>query len=111
MSPLFGKKQFVYALAETIEDGRTLMNLELKKAKYREYHGAEPMVEILVRVLSETEPSFETKMKAGVSKAFLLKPDVRVRVKYEPNKKQQVFLEDEIQAIVERNPQLSKTEK
>ncbi len=111
MSPLFGKKQFVYAIAETIEDGRTRMNLELKKAKYRGYRGAEPRVEILVRVLSETEPPFETKMKAGVSKAFLLKPGVQVRVKYEPNKKQQVFLEDEIQAIVERNPRLIKTEK
>jgi hypothetical protein len=108
MSPLFGKKQFVYAIAETIEDGTTLMNLELKKIKYREYRGAEPMLEVLVRVMPETEPSFETKMKTGLSKVFLLKPGVRVRVKYEPNKTPRVFLEDEIQAILERNPQIIK---
>jgi hypothetical protein len=106
MSPLFGKKQFVYADAELIEDGRTLMNLEMKKPKYREYVGREPMLEILVRVLPETEPPFETRMKAGIGQSFLLKSGVRVRVKYELNKKHQVFLDDETNTILERNPQL-----
>ena len=111
MSPLFGKKQYVYALAELIEDGRALANQELGKIKYRDYRGAEPTVEILVHVLPESEPPFESKMKAGVSRSILLKPGVRVHVKYEPNRKGQVLLEDELQAILERNPQLIKTGK
>jgi hypothetical protein len=36
---------------------------------------------------------------------------VRVRVKYEPDKKKQVILDEDTQAILERNPQLIKTEK
>ncbi len=110
MSPLFGKKQYVYALAELLEDGRPLVNQELGRMKYRDYRGAEPTVEVLVRVNPESEPPFESKMKAGVSKSIVLKPGVRVRVKYEPNKTQQVILEDELQAIVDRNPQIVKTQ-
>jgi hypothetical protein len=111
MSPLFGKKQYVFALAELLEDGRALTNQELGKIKYRQYSGAEPTVEILVRVDPESEPPFESKMKAGISKSIVLKPGVRVRVKYEPDKKKQVILDEDTQAILERNPQLIKTGK
>jgi hypothetical protein len=108
MSFLFGKKQTVQAFAEVLEDGRALANQEMKKAKYNEYQGAEPMLEIAVRVQPENEPAFEAKMKAGLTKTYLLKPGVRVQVKYEPTKKGHVVLDDDNQAILDRNPQLIK---
>ncbi len=111
MSPLFGEKQYVFAIAELLEDGLPLMNLEFKKIKYREYVGKEPTIDILVRVQPDAGPAFEAKMKAGISKSLLLKSGVRVRVKYEPNKLRHVFLEDEAQAILDRNPQIIKSEK
>jgi hypothetical protein len=110
MGFLFEKKQMVYALAEVLEDGRAITNQEMKKPKYREYRGKEPVLEIMVRVQPENDSPFEAQMKAGLGKAFLLMPGVRVQVKYEPAKKQQVMLEDEIQAILDRNPQLIKKE-
>ena len=106
MNFLFKKKPTVTALAETLENGRDIANLEMKKLKYNDYSGAEPMIEILVRVMPENEPAFEAKMKAGLSKTYLLKTGVRVKVSYDPTKKQQVTLDDEIGAIMERNPQL-----
>lgn len=36
MSLLFGKKQTAQALAEVLEDGRAIINQEMKKAKYNE---------------------------------------------------------------------------
>jgi hypothetical protein len=47
-------------------------------------------------------------MKVGLLKAYLLKPGVRVRVKYDPAKKEQVTMDDEVPEILERNPQLKK---
>ncbi len=108
MSPLFGKKQAVQALAEVLEDGRAVMAQEMKKPKYREYAGAEPILEIAVRVQPVDEPAFEARMKAGLSKAYLLAPGVRVQVRYEADKPQHVTLDDEMQAILDRNPQLIK---
>ncbi len=110
MSFLFGKKQTLQALAEVLEDGREKANQEMKKAKYNEYAGAEPVLEISVRVLPENEPPFEAKMKAGLTKTYLLKPGVRLRVRYDPAKKQHVTLDDDNQAILDRNPQLIKTQ-
>jgi hypothetical protein len=108
MNFLFGKKPTVQAFAEILEDGRMIANQEMQKPKYNEYKGSEPVLEINVRVQPANEPPFEAKMKAGLTKSFLLKPGVRVQVKYEPIKKQQVILDDENQAILERNPQLIK---
>jgi hypothetical protein len=108
MNFLFGKKPTSLAFAEVLEDGLAVSNLEMKKAKYNEYAGAEPMLEILVRVQPENEPAFEAKMKAGLTKTYLLKPGVRVKVKYEKAKNQNVTLDDDNQAILERNPQLIK---
>jgi hypothetical protein len=105
---LFGKKKTVQALAEVLEDGRAIMNQEMKQPKYNEYSGDEPMLEICVRVQPENEPPFEAKMKIGLTHSYLLKPGVRVQVKYEPGKKQQVTFDDETQAITARNPQLVK---
>ncbi len=105
---LFGKKQLEQALAEVLEDGRTKMNETLAKPKYRNYEGAEPMLEVAVRIEPTTEPAFEATLKVGVSHAYLLKTGVRVQVKYDPNKKQQVAFDDDTQAILARNPQLIK---
>lgn len=108
MNFLFGKKQTVQALAELLEDGRELMNDEMKKPKYNNYAGREVFIDVAVRVQSEDEPPFETRMKVSLLKAYLLKPGVRVNVKYDPAKKEQVTMEDEPAAILERNPQLKK---
>jgi hypothetical protein len=108
MSPLFGKKQTVQALAEVLEDGRAIMAEELKKSKYTNYAGNEPMLQVGVRVQPASEPAFEAKMKVGLSHTHLLKPGVRVQVKYEPGKPQTVALDDDNQAILARNPDLVK---
>ncbi len=111
MSFLFGKKPSAQALAEVLEDGRAIFSQEMKKPNrggYHEYQGPVPMLEIAVRVQPENEPPYEAKMKVGLTTAPLLKIGVRVQVKYDPAKKQQVTLDDEIQAILERNPQLKK---
>lgn len=108
MSFLFGKKQSVQSLAEVLEDGRKLMNTEMKKPKYNNYAGREVFIDVLVRVQPENEAPYETKMKVSLLKAYLLKPGVRVLVKYDPAKKEQVIMDDEAPAILERNPQLKK---
>ena len=108
MSFLFGKKTAAHALAEVLEDGRALMTRELGKGKYSNYSGAEPMLEIAVRVQPENAAPFEAKMKAGLAHCNLLTPGVRVRVQYEAGKNQHVTLDDQIPAILERNPQLIK---
>jgi len=108
MSFLFGKKQSVQALAEVLEDGREIMNTEMKKKKYNNYSGREVFIEVNARVQPENEPPFEAKMKVSLLKAYLLKPGVKVRVQYDPAKKEQVTMDDEAPAILERNPQLKK---
>ena len=108
MSFLFGKKQSVQALAEVMEDGREIMNAEMKKPKYNNYSGREVFIDVMVRVQPDNETSFEAKMKVSLLKAYLLKPGVRVRVNYDPTKKEQVIMDDEPAAILERNPQLKK---
>jgi N-methylhydantoinase B/oxoprolinase/acetone carboxylase alpha subunit len=107
MNLFFGKKQTVQAFAEVLEDGRAITNQEMKKLKYRREYQNEPMMEIAVRVQPENEPPFEVKMKAGISKTYLLMPGVRVQVQYDPAKKQQVVLDDQTQEILKRNPQLT----
>ena len=108
MSFLFGSKPDKTALAELIEDGRSLFDDEMKKIKYRQYEGAEPILHIAVRVLPPNEPPFEARMKVGISGSFLLKQGVRVQVKYDPKHKDTVILDDDDQAILGRNPQLIK---
>ncbi len=109
MNFLFGKKPVqLQAFAEVLEDGRAISAQEMKKAKYNEYSGAEPMLEIVVRVQPDNAPAFEAKMKAGLTKSFLLMPGVRVQVKYDPAHPQQVSLDDDNQSILDRNPQMIK---
>lgn len=108
MNFLFGKKPTLQALAEVLEDGQTISAGEMKKPKYNDYRGAEPMFEIAVRVQPVNEPPFEARMKAGLTKMYLLKPGVRVQVNYDPAKRQKVALDDDVQAILERNPQIIK---
>jgi hypothetical protein len=108
MSFLFGKKQSVQAFAEVLEDGREIMNAEMKKPKYNNYAGREVFIEIPVRVQPDNDVPYEAKMKVSLLKAYLLKPGVRVRVKYDPAKKEQVTMDDEPAEILERNPQLKK---
>jgi len=108
MSFLFGKKQNVQALAEVLEDGREIMNKEMKKKKYNNYSGREVFIEVAVRIQPDNESTYEARMKVSLLKAYLLKPGVRVLVKYDPAKKEQVTMDDESPAILERNPQLKK---
>src|SRR5690349_12949614 len=108
MSFLFGKKQSLGSLAEILEDGREIMNTEMKKPKYNNYSGPEVFVHVAVRVQPDHETPFEARMKVGLLKAYLLKPGVRVLVKYDPAKKERVSMDDDIPAILERNPQLKK---
>jgi hypothetical protein len=108
MSFLFGNKQSAVAMAEVIEDGREKSNQEMKKAKYNNYEGAEPMIQIAVHVLPQSGPPFDALMKTGLTKTYLLKPGVRVQVKYDPKHPDQVTLDDDNQAILARNPQLIK---
>lgn len=108
MAFLFGKKQTIQALAEVLEDGREEMNLEMKKPKFNNYSGPEVFLEISVRVQPQNEPPFESKMKVGLLKMYLLKQGILVRVKYDPRNQKQVENDDEPQLILERNPQLNK---
>ena len=108
MSFLFGKKQSVQSLAEVLEDGREIMNAEMKKPKYNNYSGREVFIEVRVRVQPDNEAPYEAKMKVSLLNAYLLKPGVRVLVRYDPAKKEQVTLDDEAAQILERNPQLKK---
>ena len=108
MGFLFGKKQTVQALAEVLEDGREKMNAEMKKPKFNNYSGPEVFLDVSVRVQPPNDPPYETKMKVGLLKMYLLKPGVRVMVKYDPAKKEHVTFDDDAQAILERNPQLKK---
>jgi len=108
MSFLFGKKKTFQALAEVLEDGRDKMNAEMKKPKFNNYSGPEVFLDVDVRVQPQNDPSFEAKMKVGLLKMYLLKPGVRVMVKFDPAKKEQVTFDDDAQAILERNPQLKK---
>lgn len=50
MSFLFGKKQSIQALAEVLEDGREIMNTEMKKPNYNNYSGREVFIDVAVRV-------------------------------------------------------------
>ena len=108
MNFLFGKKPTVTALAEVIEDGRAKSSEEMKKVKYNNYEGAEPILQIAVHVLPESEAPFDALMKAGFTKTYLLKPGVRVQVQYDPKHKEHVTLDDDNQAILARNPQVIK---
>jgi hypothetical protein len=105
---LFGKKQTLPAMAVTLEDGREIANREIARLKYRREYQNEPMFDILVRVEPDNEPPFEAKMKAGISKTFLLVTGVRVQVQYDPANLKKVTIDDEPQSILARNPQLSK---
>lgn len=80
----------------------------MKKTKYNNYSGREVFIDVAVRVQPDNEPTFESKMKTSLLKAYLLKSGVRVRVTYDPAKKEQVALDDEPAGILERNPQLKK---
>ena len=56
MNFLFGKKQNVQSLAEVLEDGREIMNEEMKKPKYNNYAGREVFIDVAVRVQPENAP-------------------------------------------------------
>jgi hypothetical protein len=110
MSFLFGKKQSAQAMAVTLENGREIADKAMQKIRVHRDYASEPMFDIAVRVEPLNEAPFEAKMKAGISKTFLLITGVQVQVKYDPSHNGQVTLDDDIQAILARNPQLSKKE-
>lgn len=108
MKSLFGEKMTHLTFAEVLEDGLAISNQEMKKIKYNTYRGAEPVFEIAIRLQAVDEPPYETKMKAGLGMMFLLRPGVKVQVKYDPAGKQPAILDDDLQTILQRNPQLIK---
>lgn len=110
MNFLFGKKEEMQAMAEVLEDGREVMNREMAKPKYNSYKGAEPMLEVKVRVQPKDDAPFESVMKVGMTKSFLLLQGVMVKVKYQKGKNQKVELDDDNQIILERNAKILKKE-
>jgi hypothetical protein len=110
MNFLFGKKEEIQAMAEVLEDGREVANQEMKKAKYNNYKGAEPMFEVKVRVQPKDDAPFESVMKFGLTKSFLLLQGVMLQVKYQKGKNQKVELDDDNQSILERNAGILKKE-
>jgi hypothetical protein len=105
---LFRKKQRLQAFAVTLEDGRAIADRGI--SKLHQGYQNEPMFDILVRVEPSNEPPFEAKMKAGMSKTFLLVPGVRVQVQYDATDNKHVTIDDDLQAILARNPQLIRKE-
>lgn len=105
----FGKKEIARASAELLEDGREISLQAMKSVKYNEYHGKEPKFEMRVRVLPDYEVPWEATMKAPLGCCFLLLPGVVVNVRFEADKKDEVELDDDVQSIVDRNPQLIRT--
>ena len=63
---LFGKKQSVQSLAEVLEDGREIMNTEMKKPKYNNYSGREVFIDVAVRIQPDNEAPYEAKMKVSL---------------------------------------------
>ena len=110
MGFLFGKKKMVQSLAEVLENGRDKMNQEMSKTKYNSYSGAEPTVNVAVRIHPEGEAPFETSMKAPLTKSFLLLPGVKVTVEYQSGKAKEVTLIDQPQEILDRNAAILKKE-
>lgn len=110
MNFLFGKKEEIQAMAEVLEDGREVMNREIAKPKYNSYKGAEPILEIKVRVQPKDDAPFESVMKVRMTKSFLLLQGVMVQVKYQAGKTKKVDLDDDNQSILERNASILKKE-
>lgn len=108
MFSLFGKKEEAQAMAEVLEDGLVIMNQEMQKAKYNDYKGAEPMLNVKVRVQPKEDAPFEANMKVGMAVSFLLKPGVIVQVKYQKGKNEQVLFDDNQQTLLERNAAILK---
>ena len=108
MAPLFGRREAKHAFAEVLEDAEEISRNAMSSPKYNRYRGAEPMFDVAVRVEPDDGPPYQATMEAGLSVTFLLKPGVRVAVGYDPSKPQHVTLEDGVQAVLDRNPQLKK---
>lgn len=90
-------------MAEALEDGREATNREMVKPKYNSYKGAEPILEVKVRVQPKDKAPFESVTQVGMTKSFLLLQGVMVQVKYQNGKNQKVELDDDNQSILERN--------
>jgi hypothetical protein len=108
MFSLFGKKEETQATAEVLEDGLEIMNQEMKKAKYNNYKGAEPVLNIRVRVQPKDDLPFEATMNVGMTNSFLLKCGVIVQVKYQKGKSEHVVFDDNQQNLLERNATILK---
>ena len=110
MNSFFGKKKKVQTMAEVLEDGRKKASAAMDHPKYRDYAGKEPMIEVRVRVQPVSDPPFESTMKAALTLSYLLLPGVQVKVLYNAAKQNDVVLEDDLSAILGRNPQLVKSD-
>ena len=108
MSLLFWKKITLRAMAVTLANGREIADIAMRGILYRNRSMKEPKFDVAVRVLPQNEPAYDAVMRAPLGKCFLLLPGVTVQVRYDPRRPRIVDLDDEVQAILERNPQLKR---
>lgn len=93
------------AMAEPLVEAQPLADAKMKGIG--SYSGPEIFLELPVRVFPEdgTLP-FEATMYASLFLAHFLRPGVRVAVKMNPQSRTHIALDDSMQEIVQRNPQL-----
>jgi len=107
---LFWKKITMRAMAVTLENGREIADIDMRGILYRNRTMKEPKFDVAVRVTPPGDPAYDAVMKAPLGKCFLLLPGVTVQVKYDPRRPKVVELDDELQDILDRNPQLRRRE-
>lgn len=103
----FKKRPTLRSLAEVRENGREAGQREMTRPKYRDYQGAEPMVDVAVRVEPQGAAPYDAVMKAGFLKTYLLLPGVRVYVTHTEGATK-VTLDDTDADITERNAAILK---
>lgn len=93
------------AMAEPLVEAQPLADAKMKGIS--NYSGPEIFLELPARVFPEDgSPPFEATMYASLFFAHFLRPGVRVTVKMNPQSRSHVALDDSMQEIVQRNPQL-----
>ena len=78
-----------------------------KRFQVREKWTAVPVFQIAVHVTPDGGPPFDARMETPLTVVDLIKPGVRVQVKYDPKHPEQVSLVDDVSAFLARNPELA----
>lgn len=92
-------------MAEPLVEAEPLAAAKMKGI--RNYSGPEIFLDVLSRVWpTDGSVPYETTMQASLFFAHFLRPGVKVAIKIDPQNKNQVVLDDTMQDIVQRNPQL-----